>query len=135
MRVFEPLTKAELYERVNRFHKDPNRLLTIPLFCELSGIGKTTYRDVFLTRKVPMSQDVQRKVSRAMRLLEKGEIAAKHVGYSPHPNTLVFRKKPVYRAGRAILLQYSKDEGFTLKPQIVNKNSYNVPNLDLTDLE
>jgi hypothetical protein len=131
-KVFEPLTKKELYERAGRFTADENRHITLKLFLELAGISNATWHDVFISRKLPMTTKTQIKVSRAFRLLENGEVAAKRVN-SIMPNQLVFLKKPVYRAGRAVLLQYNKDSGFTLKPQIVNKNSYNVPQIDLTD--
>lgn len=132
-KIFDPLTRKEIYERAARFAADENRHITVKLFCELAGFTKSTFYDILISKKHNMSVDVQRKASRAFRLLENGEVAGRRVNSRVVPNQLVFLKKPVYRAGRAILLQYNKDTGFTLKPQIVNKNSYNVPSIDLTD--
>lgn len=133
MKVFEPLTKKEIYERAKAFVKDENRHITVKLFCELAGFSHTTFKNVLIDRTTNMTEKVQIKATRAFRLIERGEVAGRRVNTVGQPNTLVFLKRPVYRAGRAIMLQYNKDTGFTLKPQIVNKNAYNLPKLDLTD--
>jgi len=133
MKVYEPFTRKELYERARRFIDDKNKHITVKLFCELVGCSIPHFRNVFLYQKESMSEDMQRKASRAFRLLENGEVAGKRVNSPYKPDTLVFLKKPVYRAGRAMLLEYDEQTGFSLKARIINKNAYNIPKLDLTD--
>ena len=133
MKVFEPLTRRELYERAERFIADKNKSITVKLFCDLAGFTPTHFRDVLVHRKYPMTEDFQRKVSRAFHLIENGEVAARRSKKSTVPDSLVFLKKPVYRAGRAMLLQYDEKQGFSLKARIVNKNAYSIPKIDLTD--
>lgn len=132
MKVFEPFTRKELYERSRHFVDDKNKHITVKLFCELAGFSTVTFYDVLVNKSLPMTEDVQRKASRAFKMLENGEVAGKRVNTFAKPNTLVFLKKPVYRAGRAMMLQYDDENGFTLKAKIVNKNSYNIPKINLT---
>ena len=133
MKVYEPFTRKELFERVNNFIADKNKPISLKLICELIGVSVKHFRDVFVYKTESLSDNLQRKTSRAFRLLENGEIACKRKFSYRTPDTIVFLKKPVYRAGRAMMLNYDPENGFSLKAQIINKNSYNIPKINLTD--
>ena len=67
--------KSELRRIIKRFLQDKNRGISIPLFAELAGLSTSHIRDVFLNESEPMTEYVQRRVSKAYQEWIKGEVA------------------------------------------------------------
>jgi hypothetical protein len=68
-------SKNDLRRIVKRFLQDKNRGISIPLFAELAGLSATRIRDVFMNETEPMSEYVQRRVSKAYQEWINGEVA------------------------------------------------------------
>ena len=69
------IPKAELKIIMRRFLSDHERGISIPLFAELSGVSIAHLRDVFLNDKEPLTEYVQRRVSKAYNEWKNGEVA------------------------------------------------------------
>lgn len=69
------IPKAELKIIMRRFLSDHERGISIPLFSELSGVSIAHLRDVFLNDKEPLTEYVQRRVSKAYNEWKNGEVA------------------------------------------------------------
>ena len=69
------MTKAELLTVMKRFCDDKNRGISIDLFAELAGLDPSTIRDVFQYQTLPLSEYVQRRVSKAFKSYTSGEVA------------------------------------------------------------
>jgi predicted HTH domain antitoxin len=68
-------TKSELRRIIKRFLQDKNRGISISLFAELAGLSVAHIRDVFLNETEPLTEYVQRRVSKAYQEWIKGEVA------------------------------------------------------------
>jgi len=68
-------SKTDLRRIIKRFLKDKNRGISIPLFAELAGLSTSHIRDVFLNETEPMTEYVQRRVSKAYQEWINGEVA------------------------------------------------------------
>jgi len=69
------IPKRMLMDIIERFIADPNRGISILLFCEAAGVPKTTFTDIFKNKTLELSEIVQRRVSRAYTAWANGEIA------------------------------------------------------------
>lgn len=69
------LSKYELKRQIFSFLKDEDRGISMNLFAELAGISLTHLKDVFLYQVEPLSEMVQRRVSKAYRSWQNGEVA------------------------------------------------------------
>ena len=69
------IPKAELKIIMRRFLSDHERGISIPLFSDLSGVSISQLRDVFLNDKEPLTEYVQRRVSKAYNEWKNGEVA------------------------------------------------------------
>lgn len=69
------IPKTELKVIMRRFLADKERGISIPLFSELSGVSISQLRDVFLNDKEPLTEYVQRRVSKAYNEWKNGEVA------------------------------------------------------------
>jgi len=132
VKLFDPLSKQEIYERIRNFMEDEYKPMSMKLFCKICGISFDTMKDCVIDKTLPMSELTQRKVSRGLRLLEQGEVAVTKSYKSTYPDNFVFLEKPKKRIARRVLLEYDNDSGFSLKPKLVNKNSYTINKIDLT---
>jgi AraC-like DNA-binding protein len=68
------LSKYELKRQIFSFLKDENRGISMNLFAELAGISLTHLKDVFLYQVEPLSEVVQRRVSKAYKSWQNGEV-------------------------------------------------------------
>jgi len=68
-------SKTDLRRIIKRFLKDKNRGISIPLFADLAGLSTSHIRDVFLNESEPMTEYVQRRVSKAYQEWINGEVA------------------------------------------------------------
>ena len=67
--------RSELRRIIKRFLKDKERGISIPLFADLAGLSVAHIRDVFINESEPMTEYVQRRVSKAYQEWIRGEIA------------------------------------------------------------
>ena len=126
--INEPIIpKAELLEIIKRFLADKNRGISLALFAELAGLNKDYIYDVFVERRNPLTENVQRRVSLAYNRYKRGEIAVmqnmngtRYVQYRKIP-------KPSLRKVRKIVFT---PEGLKLNIGIQNRNDYSNLNLD-----
>jgi len=68
-------SRTDLRRIIKRFLKDKNRGISIPLFAELAGLSTSHIRDVFLNESEPLTEYVQRRVSKAYQEWINGEVA------------------------------------------------------------
>ena len=121
------LPKKQLLKEIQRFHKDKNRGISIELFADLSGISLTHFKDVFIFEIHPMTEEVQRRVSRAYEHWKQGEVAI----YRNRDNTrfVQFRKEAKPSFARNYGLEIRNNE-VKLKIGIKNRHDYSEPTLD-----
>lgn len=69
------LPKTVLRKVIKRFLQDKNRGISIALFAQLAGLSEAHIKDVFLYENEPLTEYVQRRVSKAYTEWQNGEIA------------------------------------------------------------
>jgi len=67
-----PLYKEELKRQMARFIADKERGISIALFCELAGINKSHFLDVFQYQSEPLTETIQRQGQQGLYALESG---------------------------------------------------------------
>lgn len=110
-----------MLKTVKLFLADENRGVSIDLFAELCGISKSTLVDVFTEEKYPMSEYVQRRVSKGYKEWRNGEVAV--MQNRNNSRFLQYRKEPKPRIARGYGLQVVGSE-IKLKIGLVNKADY-----------
>lgn len=68
-------SRTDLRRIIKRFLKDKNRGISIPLFAELAGLSTSHIRDVFINESEPLTEYVQRRVSKSYQEWINGEVA------------------------------------------------------------
>ena len=128
MRIKHPvIPKSELYRVIEKFIKDENRGISIELFAELCGVSEGTLTKVFIYREYPMTEMVQRRVSRGYKSWLKGEVAI--MQNHDRSRFVQYKKEPKPRVVRSMGLQVVNGE---IKMQIGlrNKADYSDYTLD-----
>ena len=69
------IPKVELKRIIRKFLVDPDRGISIPLFCDLAGVSTTQLRNVFLRECESLSEYMQIRVSKAYLEWKNGEVA------------------------------------------------------------
>jgi hypothetical protein len=124
----EVLPKAELKVLVKRLLLDKKKTITTRLFAELCGLSRYHLHETFVLETRPISEVVQRRVSRAYCLWRDGKVRVMvHYGRK----YLEFRKEPKQIAVRGYGLQATSD-GIKLKIGIKNRLDYSDYRLDET---
>ena len=98
--------KGELYRMMDRFHKDPKRVISWHFLAEITGLSEGHLKDVFVNKKHPLTEMIQIRVSYAMRRIEAGEVQI------------------MQNHDRTRFIQYNKEN----KPKIVRSNGLRVQN-------
>ena len=98
--------KGELYRMMDRFHKDPKRVISWHFLAEMTGLSVGHLKDVFVNKKHPLTEMIQIRVSYAMRRIEAGEVQI------------------MQNHDRTRFIQYNKEN----KPKIVRSNGLRVQN-------
>ena len=98
--------KGELYRMMDRFHKDPKRVISWHFLSEMTGLSEGHLKDVFVNKKHPLTEMIQIRVSYAMRRIEAGEVQI------------------MQNHDRTRFIQYNKEN----KPKIVRSNGLRVQN-------
>ena len=116
----EVIPKAELKLLVKRLLLDKKKVIPTRLFAELCGIGRYHLHETFVLDRRPITEIVQRRVSRAYCLWRDGKVRVMvHYGRK----YLEYRKEPKPIATRGYGLQMTS-EGIKLKIGIKNKFDY-----------
>ena len=123
----QALSKYELKNQIFSFLKDHNRGISIRLFADLAGISETHLQDVFLYQTEPLSEMVQRRVDKAYKAWQRGEVAV--MQNKDRTRFVEYRKeaKPVFK--RSLGLQVTND-GIKISLGIKPKYDYSGKSLD-----
>jgi len=73
--VNDVIPKKELLKIIKAFVADERRGIPLELFSELCGVDRKTLYNVFIVEKYPMTELVQRRVSKGYESWRDGEIA------------------------------------------------------------
>ena len=69
------IAKTELLRIVRKFINDEKRGISIDLFAELCGVSRSTIQNVFINGTDPLTEYVQRRVSKGYQEYVKGNVA------------------------------------------------------------
>jgi hypothetical protein len=119
-------SKRELKERMGRFIADPNRGISLTLFCELCGFSEQSLRNIFVKGTADLSEVFQIRVSRVLKSWEDGEIAVMQGRYNTR--FAEYRKQPRLRLARSWGLKMTS-EGLKVDARVRNKADYGEPTL------
>lgn len=111
---------------MKRFMQSENRHISMNLFADLCGVAVQTLYDVFEDERYPMSEYVQRRVSKGYTAWMRGEVAI--MQNRDTSKFLKFRKESKLRLARSVRLAVTPD-GIKIRPGIRNLNDYSEPNL------
>jgi alpha-galactosidase/6-phospho-beta-glucosidase family protein len=122
-----PLSKRELTKHMQRFNADKDRGISIALFAELAGISHSHFYDVFIYNKEPLTEMVQRRVSKAYQQWKAGNV--KVMKRIDNTRYVDYRKEsqPVFMPKMG--LQVTSD-GIKVKVGMVNRHDYSETTLD-----
>lgn len=121
------LSKATLMRLMDRFYADKKRGISIELFAELAGVSESILNSVFRDKIVPLSEYIQRRVSKAYLSWMQGEVAVMQ-NYD-RSRFVQYRKekKPMLRRNMAVTVIDGK---MRLKIGIKNKADYTDYDID-----
>lgn len=121
------LSKEEIIRRVNAMRKNRRKGFSMKMFAEFACINYRHFESVLRDRNDTFTESTQRKVSKALLALERGEagprmdiLGNRFVGWHPKP-------KPVYR--RSVRLENTGD-GFKISIGLQNKYDFSKSRLD-----
>ena len=114
-------TKAELLKIIHRFLSDHDRGISMRLFAELCGVDERHLKDVFLYQVHPLTEYIQRRVSKAWDEWRDGYVAI--MRNQDNTKFVQYRKTPKSNAMRGYGLQLVGGE-IKLKLGIKNRADY-----------
>ena len=121
------IPKQELKRIIRKFLVDQERGISIPLFADLAGLSISQIRDVFLNDKEPLTEYVQRRVSKAYTEWKNGEVAI--MQNRDTSKFVQYRKEAKPSLKRSTTLQVINGE-IKVKVGIVNRYDYSDRTLD-----
>lgn len=121
------IPKSQLKQIIKRFIKDKDRGISLNLFADLAGISKSHFMDVFHYETEPMTEMVQRRVSKAYVEWRDGEVSI--MQNRDKSRFVQYRKEnhPVMQKSSALQIV---NGAIKIKMGITNKYDYDVDNLD-----
>ena len=125
--VDQPLTKRELMRQIRRFLKDQKRGISTKLFAELCGIDRAHLLDVFIYRVHPLTEYIQRRVSKGYQSWLRGDVAV--MMNRDQTRFVQYRKESKPRMARSMGLAVENGQ-IKLKIGVKNKADYSNPDLD-----
>ena len=122
-----PLSKRELTKHMQRFNADKDRGISIALFAELAGISHAHFYDVFIYNKEPLTEMVQRRVSKAYQQWKAGNV--KVMKRIDNTRYVDYRKEsqPVFMPKMGLQVT---SQGIKMKVGMVNRHDYSEISLD-----
>jgi hypothetical protein len=121
------IPKAELLRTIKKFLDDENRGISQANFADLAGVDLSYFLDVFREQITPMSEYMQRRVSKAYRHFQAGEVAV--MTDNSRERWVEYRKNPKPRLKRGYSLQMA-DGQIKLKIGVQNRCNYESLTLD-----
>jgi AraC-like DNA-binding protein len=123
----KPITKRDLRRIIKRFLADKDRGISMALFADLAGVSLSILKMVFLYETEPMSEYVQRRVTKAYLEFRDGEVAI--MQNRDNTKFVQYRKeaKPVIQKSTALQLVNGK---ITIKVGMKNASDYSDLTLD-----
>lgn len=122
------IPRQDLKRTIQRFLSDKNRGISIPLFAELCGVSVAILRLVFIKEEEPLTEYVQRRVSKGYQSWLRGEVAV--MMNRDQTRFVQYRKKPKPRVARSIGLEVQNGQ---IKLKIGLKNKADYSNLDIDE--
>jgi hypothetical protein len=106
---------------MKRFIKDQDRGISIALFCELAGISKQQFYDVFVHRIYPQTEIMQLRVSKAYQQWKEGNV--KVMRRKDNTRFVEYRREsqPAMMAGMGLKVT---PDGIKIKVGMVNRHDY-----------
>ena len=123
----EVIPKKELHHIMKQFLNDHERGISIALFAELCGLSDKTLQTIFMYNEAPMTEYVQRRVSKAYTSWLKGEVAV--MMNQDRTKFVDYRKVPRPRFGRKYGLKVENGK-IKMDIGIRNKADYSFYTLD-----
>lgn len=121
------LTKRDLYNRMDRLLADPHRPISIKLLSDLAGLSDFTIKMVFQSKKIPMSETTQIRMSKALLRLQNGEIEI--IENRDRTREVRYVKNPRLRIKRSYGLTVVDGE-IKLKIGLKNRTDYSEPTFE-----
>ena len=121
------IPRNELKRIIHNFLTDQDRGISVALFAEVAGVSAGHIKDVFLYQKEPLTETVQRRVSKAYNAWIKGEIAV--MQNRDNSKFVQYRKEPKPLFTRSLGLQATAD-GIKINLGIKPKYDYSTYTLD-----
>jgi hypothetical protein len=125
--VDQVIPKKELLRIIKAFFNDKNRGISIAMFAELCGCNARHLTAVFIEQDDPLSEMVQRRVSKGYLAFQRGEVAV--FADITKKQWVEYRKTPKPRMKRSWGLEVGEN-GIKLKFGIKNKVSYEDLSID-----
>jgi len=122
------IPRQDLKRTIKRFLSDKNRGISIPLFAELCGVSVAILRLVFIKEEEPLTEYVQRRVSKGYQSWLRGEVAV--MMNRDQTRFIQYRKEPKPRVARFIGLEVQNGQ---IKLKIGLKNKADYSNLDIDE--
>lgn len=122
------IPRQELKRIIKRFLSDKNRGISIPLFAELCGVSVAILRLVFIYEQEPLTEYIQRRVSKGYQSWLRGEVAV--MMNRDQTRFVQYRKQPKPRMARSLGLQVENGQ---IKLKIGLKNKADYSNLDIDE--
>lgn len=123
----EVISRIELFRIIRKFLEDKNRGISQELFAELAGMSKEHLLDVFIRGVYPLSERVQRRVSRAYEHFRDGEVAI--MQNKDRTKFLEYRRQPKPRMTRSMGLEV-KNGAIKLRIGVKNRVDYEERDID-----
>lgn len=123
----EVISRIELLRIIRKFLEDKNRGISQELFAELAGMSKEHLLDVFIRGVYPLSERVQRRVSRAYEHFRDGEVAI--MQNKDRTKFLEYRRQPKPRMTRSMSLEV-QNGAIKLRIGVKNRVDYEERDID-----
>ena len=126
--VSKTIPKAELRRTIKRFLADQERGISMALFADLAGVSLSILKAVFIYETEPMTEYVQKRVSKAYNEYKNGEVAI--MQNRDNTRFVQYRKeaKPVMAKSTALQLVNGK-----IKIKVGLKNAHDYSDLTLDE--
>ena len=122
------IPRQDLKRTIKRFLSDKNRGISIPLFAELCGVSVAILRLVFIKEEEPLTEYVQRRVSKGYQSWVRGEVAV--MMNRDQTRFVQYRKEAKPKVARSMGLEVQNGQ---IKLKIGLKNKADYSNLDIDE--
>lgn len=121
------ISRVDLMRIMKKFLKDENRGISQKLFSELAGVSIGHLLDVFIYEEQPLTEWMQRRVSKAYKHFRDGEVAI--MQERNNHKYVEYRRQPKPRMARSMGLQVQNGV-IKLRIGIKNRVDYEERDID-----